>query len=290
MKGKIIKGVGGFYYVRADGRTLVCKARGLFRKMNVKPLIGDFVEVEEALSAEEESNIVSILPRKNCLVRPAVSNVDLVIAVQAVKSPDPQLYLLDEYLVTLEKQNIPAAVLFNKKDLDRDGALMHYEKIYRSAGYEVFAVSAKTGEGTEELKKLLRGKTAVLAGPSGAGKSTLTNLLCPGAGMETGALSRRISRGRQTTRHTELFWLGEDTFLLDTPGFTSVCVDADPDELRGLFPEILAREGKCRFNGCRHLSEPDCAVKEDVSRGAIAAERYESYQKLMKELLERRRY
>lgn len=291
MKGKIIKGVGGFYYVHTGGdRILTCRARGLFRKLGVKPLVGDWAEVEEAASADEESNVVRILPRKNALIRPAVSNVDLVLSVQAVRTPDPQLYLLDEYLVNMEKLDIPAAVLFNKADLDRDGALMHLMDIYRGAGYRVLSVSAKTGEGIEALKELIRGKTTVLAGPSGAGKSTLTNLLCPLASMETGELSRKIARGKQTTRHTELFPVEEDTYLLDTPGFTSVYVDADPDELRLLFPELRAREGKCRFTGCRHLSEPGCAVREDLAGGRIAPERYESYQKLMKELSERRKY
>lgn len=290
-RGKIIRGVGGFYYVHTGGGTiLTCRARGLFRKNGVKPLVGDWAEVEESAVPDGEANVVRIFPRKNALIRPAVSNVDLVIPVQAVRTPDPQLYLLDQYLVNMEKQDLPAALLFTKADLDRDGALAHLTAIYRSAGYRVLAVSAETGEGIDALRDLIRGKTAVLAGPSGAGKSTLTNLLCPLASMATGELSRKISRGKQTTRHAELFPVEEGTYLLDTPGFTSVFVDAEADELRLLFPEMREREGSCRFTGCRHLTEPGCAVKRDLAGGLIARERYESYQKLMKELSERRQY
>ena len=219
-----------------------------------------------------------------------MSTVDQALVVLSVRDPDPQLYLLDEYLVVMEKQGLPAAVLWSKTDLDDGTALEKYRRIYENAGYRVLSICTKDGEGLPELKDYLRGKTTVLAGPSGVGKSSLTNLLCPGAGMETGEISRKISRGKQTTRHTELFPMGEDSYLLDTPGFSSVYVDAEAKELRFLFPELLEREGKCRFTGCLHLKEPDCAVKEDVSRGVIAESRYESYRKLIMELSERRKY
>ncbi len=290
MTGKIIKGIAGFYVVESGGKTYMCKARGIFRKDGRKPLVGDLVRFSEAQTADSEANIEELLPRTSELIRPAVCNVDQTLVVLAVRTPDPQFLLLDEYLVTMERQNVPAAILFNKADLDRDGALERYQKIYRAAGFPVLTSSAVTGEGIPELREFLKGKTTVLAGPSGVGKSSLTNLICPQAGMETGEISRKISRGKQTTRHTELFPLGENTYLLDTPGFTSVYVDAEPDDLRFLFPEIGAMEGKCRFTGCRHLAEPDCAVKAAVADGTIPASRYESYQKLMKELSERRKY
>ena len=289
MRGKIIKGIAGFYLVDCGGEVLTCKARGLFRKQGEKPLVGDLAEVETAQTSESEANIVTLLPRKNRLIRPAVSNVDQALVVMAVRTPDPQFYLLDQYLVTMELQEIPAAILFTKEDLDR-GELADYRSRYETAGYPVFSVSAENGSGLEALRAYLAGKTTVLAGPSGAGKSTLTNLLCPTANMETGELSRKNLRGKQTTRHTELFCLGENSYLLDTPGFTAVEVWGDTEAFKQAFPEIRALEGQCRFTGCNHRAEPDCAVKAAVARGEIAASRYESYRKMAEESAERRKY
>ncbi|WP_308681141.1 ribosome small subunit-dependent GTPase A [Stomatobaculum longum] len=289
MRGKIIKGIAGFYLVDCGGEVLTCKARGLFRKRGEKPLVGDLAEVEAAQTSESEANIVTLLPRKNRLIRPAVSNVDQALVVMAVRTPDPQFYLLDQYLVTMELQEIPAAILFTKEDLDR-GELADYRSRYETAGYPVFSVSAENGSGLEALRAYLAGKTTVLAGPSGVGKSTLTNLLCPTANMETGELSRKNLRGKQTTRHTELFCLGENSYLLDTPGFTAVEVWGDTEAFKQAFPEIRALEGQCRFTGCNHRAEPDCAVKAAVARGEIAASRYESYRKMAEESAERRKY
>ena len=289
MQGKIIKGIAGFYLVDCGGEVLTCKARGLFRKQGEKPLVGDLAEVEAAQTSESEANIVTLLPRKNRLIRPAVSNVDQALVVMAVRTPDPQFYLLDQYLVTMELQEIPAAILFTKEDLDR-GELADYRSRYETAGYPVFSVSAENGSGLEALRAYLAGKTTVLAGPSGVGKSTLTNLLCPTANMETGELSRKNLRGKQTTRHTELFCLGENSYLLDTPGFTAVEVWGDTETFKQAFPEIRALEGQCRFTGCNHGAEPDCAVKAAVARGEIAASRYESYRKMAEESRERRKY
>ena len=289
MRGKIIKGIAGFYLVDCGGEVLTCKARGLFRKRGEKPLVGDLAEVEAAQTSESEANIVTLLPRKNRLIRPAVSNVDQALVVMAVRTPDPQFYLLDQYLVTMELQEIPAAILFTKEDLDR-GELADYRSRYETAGYPVFSVSAENGSGLEALRAYLAGKTTVLAGPSGVGKSTLTNLLCPAANMETGELSHKNLRGKQTTRHTELFCLGENSYLLDTPGFTAVEVWGDTEAFKQAFPEIRALEGQCRFTGCNHRAEPDCAVKAAVARGEIAASRYESYRKMAEESAERRKY
>ena len=289
MQGKIIKGIAGFYLVDCGGEVLTCKARGLFRKRGEKLLVGDLAEVEAAQTSESEANIVALLPRKNRLIRPAVSNVDQALVVMAVRTPDPQFYLLDQYLVTMELQEIPAAILFTKEDLDR-GELADYRSRYEAAGDPVFSVSAENGSGLEALRAHLAGKTTVLAGPSGVAKSTLTNLLCPAANMETGELSRKNLRGKQTTRHTELFCLGENSYLLDTPGFTAVEVWGDTEAFKQAFPEIRALEGQCRFTGCNHGAEPDCAVKAAVARGEIAASRYESYRKMAEESAERRKY
>ena len=238
---------------------------------------------------ERSGNLIRILRRKNQLLRPEVSNVDQALVVMAVRTPDPQFYLLDQYLVTMELQEIPAAILFTKEDLDR-GELADYRSRYEAAGYPVFSVSVENGSGIEALRAHLAGKTTVLAGPSGVGKSTLTNLLCPEAKMETGELSRKNLRGKQTTRHTELFCLGENSYLLDTPGFTAVEVWGDTEAFKQAFPEIRALEGQCRFTGCNHGAEPDCAVKAAVARGEIAASRYESYRKMAEESAERRKY
>lgn len=289
MRGKIIKGIAGFYLVDCDGEVLTCKARGLFRKQGEKPLVGDLAEVEAAQTSESEANIVALLPRRNRLIRPAVSNVDQALLVMAVRTPDPQFYLLDQYLVTMELQGIPAAILFTKEDLD-GGELADYRRRYETAGYPVFSVCAENGSGIEELRGFLAGKTTVLAGPSGVGKSTLTNLLCPEAKMETGELSRKNARGKQTTRHTELFCLGENSYLLDTPGFTALEVKTDEAGLKHAFPEFRSLEGQCRFTGCNHRAEPNCAVKAAVERGDIAESRYESYRKMAEEIAERRKY
>ncbi len=289
MRGKIIKGIAGFYLVDCGGEVLTCKARGLFRKRGEKPLVGDLAEVEAAQTSESEANIVALLPRRNRLIRPAVSNVDQALLVMAVKTPAPQFYLLDQYLVTMELQDLPAAILFTKEDLD-SGELADYRRCYEAAGYPVFSVSAETGSGIEALRGHLAGKTTVLAGPSGVGKSTLTNLLCPEAKMETGELSRKNARGKQTTRHTELFCLGENSYLLDTPGFTALEVKTDEAGLKQAFPEFRVLEGQCRFTGCNHRAEPDCAVKAAVERGDIAESRYESYRKMAEEIAERRKY
>lgn len=290
LKGRIIRGIAGFYYVESGGFVFACKARGLFRKDGLKPLPGDICMFTPPENDESEGNVTEILERNNVLIRPAVSNVDQAVLVHSIRSPEPRLYLIDEYLILMEQQGIPAMIVWNKADLDDGKRLEAYTDIYRRAGYEVLSVSAKTGDGVPELLERLKGKTTVLAGPSGVGKSTLTNLLCPGASMETGEISRRISRGKQTTRHTELFPLGNDSYLLDTPGFTSLYVEEEPDALRMHFPEFRESEGKCRFTGCRHLKEPDCDLKDRVKRREVPESRYESYKKLMEELMGRKRY
>jgi len=293
MNGIIIKGVGGFYEVESDGKIYTCRAKGIFRREKIKPLVGDRVSIECPENAENDSSITDIFPRKNELIRPAVSNVDLAMVVFSVRKPDPGLFLLDQYLITMMQRNVPAVIVWNKTDLTpaSGNILEEYEKIYRRAGYRALFTSTVNGEGIKELKNFIQGKTVVLAGPSGVGKSSLTNLLCPEASMVTGSISRKIERGKQTTRHSEFFCLGENTYLCDTPGFASVTPELfTADSLREFFPEILELEGKCRFTGCRHLSEPGCAVKKAVEEGTIPKSRYESYIRLLKENSERRRY
>lgn len=288
MTGKIIKGIGGFYYVEAEGKLYSCKAKGIFRNENIKPLIGDEVEISVIDEGKLEGNVDDILPRRNQLIRPALANIDMLLIVQAFAKPAPQLYLLDRYLVSIEGLDIPIGIVFNKADLEHKD----YDKIYSNAGYTIFSTSVKTGEGLEELREFINGKTIALAGPSGVGKSSITNYLCPRAEMETGVISRKIERGKHTTRHSELFSLGDNTFLCDTPGFTSVAFENIPsDRLRFYMPDIASFEGKCRFNGCLHLAEPECAVKNAILSGGLSESRYESYKKIHEEIYnQERRY
>lgn len=288
MTGKIIKGIGGFYYVKAEGRLYSCKAKGIFRNENIRPLIGDEVEISILDDDAAEGSIDDILPRRNQLLRPALANIDMILVVQACAKPAPQMYLLDRYLVSIGRLDIPVGIVFNKCDLRHEPVY----KIYSDAGYRTFTVSAKTGEGIEELSEFIKDKTIALAGPSGVGKSTITNYLCPQAEMQTGVISKKIERGKHTTRHSELFSLGDNTFLCDTPGFTSIAFeDIDSARLKYYFPELSALEGKCRFNGCLHLAEPECAVKEAIGSGSINFSRYESYKKIYNEIYtQERRY
>lgn len=292
MRGKIIKGIAGFYYVYAEDRvTYACKARGIFRKDSLKPLAGDDVEMTVTDPKDLEGNITVILPRKNALIRPAVANVDQALLFFAAREPDPNLQILDRFLVMMARQEIPVVICFNKADLASEAEKEHLQGIFRNTGYPVMAVSLHTKEGLSELQTLLKEKTTVVAGPSGAGKSSLTNLLQPEARMETGDVSKKLGRGRQTTRHAEIVPVDQDTYLVDTPGFTSLYItDLADTDLKNYYPEFAPYEGKCRFLGCRHLKEPECAVKEAVQEGAVSPERYENYKSLLQELAMQRRY
>jgi ribosome biogenesis GTPase / thiamine phosphate phosphatase len=290
MKGKIIKGIAGFYYVVCDEKIYSCKAKGIFRNRNIKPMIGDDVDFSITDDAALEGNIDEILPRRNSLVRPSVANVDLALMTMSCAHPAPQLYLLDKYLISMDMQELPVAVVFTKCELTDDGGAS-FKKIYDNAGFRTFCISADTGAGLPELLEYIDGKTSVLAGPSGVGKSTLTNGICPDAAMETNDISRKIERGRHTTRHCELFVVNDHTFICDTPGFTSVLVESLlPDQLKLYMPDLAKYEGCCRFDNCVHIKEPGCRVKEDVERGVIEKTRYESYKKIYSELSDIKRY
>ena len=294
MTGKIIKGIAGFYYVRvAESAVYSCKAKGIFRKAGIKPLVGDDAEIEITHEADKEGNIIRILPRRNELFRPAAANIDQALLVFALEDPKPNEGVLDRFLLQLERQKIPSILCFNKQDLDSDGDAAYWEEIYRPAGYPVVVCSVKTGEGIETVRELLAGKTTAVAGPSGVGKSSLINLLAPDANMETGQTSKKLGRGKHTTRHSELFGAGDNTYILDTPGFTSFeNAGIEKEDLETLFPEFLTHREQCRFVGCAHVNEPDCAVKEAVEKGQIHPERYRSYVQLYEELkeAEKRRY
>lgn len=292
MKGKIVKGIAGFYYVDVVGSGVYeCKAKGVFRKEKRKPLVGDNVEIEVLDEKDREGNITKILPRKNELIRPAAANVDQALVVFAVAKPDPHFHLLDRFLVMMEKAEIPVVLCFNKEDLGTEEQIQNLQEIYRDCGCRLVFSSAREEKNIAGIRKLLEGKTTVIAGPSGVGKSSLINRLTPEANMETGAISKKIERGRHTTRHAELFSLGDHSYIMDTPGFSSLYVtDIEKEELKYYFPEFAPYEGRCRFQGCDHIHEPDCAVKQAAEEGKIHPSRYQNYVAFYEELKGQRRY
>lgn len=296
MTGKIIKGVGGFYYVHLhDNFIYECKAKGIFRNQNIKPMVGDNVEIDIISETDKTGNIISIHERSNSLIRPAVSNISQAIIIFALSNPKPNYNLLDRFLIMMNKRQIKTIICFNKSDLVSDEDAYSIKDIYKSCGYEVIITSTVDDDlkknGISELKAMLTGKTSVLAGPSGVGKSSIVNAVCPDLLVKTGSISEKIKRGKHTTRHTELMYIENDTYILDTPGFGSLYIeDMEPEDLRFYYNEFEAYEGKCRFNGCVHINEPDCRVKEALEHGKISYLRYNNYKQLYEELKEKRKW
>lgn len=292
MKGKIVKGIAGFYYVHTpENEIYECKAKGIFRKEKQKPLVGDLVEIDLLSREEKTGNLIRILPRKNELIRPAVANIDQALVIFAAASPKPNFYLLDKFLVSMGCQQIDTVICFNKQDLAGPGELASLKQRYGACGCPLLFTSVKHSRGIEELKEMLAGKTTTVAGPSGVGKSSLINLLQSQVLMETGAISSKIDRGKHTTRHSQLICLAEDAYIMDTPGFSSLYVEQmAPEALKGYFPEFEGYEDQCRFLGCSHTHEPDCGVKEALARGEISEGRYQNYVQIYNELKEIKRY
>lgn len=292
MQGKIIRGVGGFYYVQTEALgVLECKAKGIFRNLQVKPLVGDDVEVDVLSREEKLGNIRGISPRKNQLLRPAVANVDQAVVIFASSYPKPNLNLLDRFLLMMKTQEVPTCICFSKTDESQKGFLEELSQNYAESGHEIFFTSIVSGEGVADFRRCLLGRTSVLAGPSGVGKSSMMNAIFPGAEMPTGEISQKIKRGKHTTRHSELFFLGEDTYVMDTPGFTSLRLpDMEKEELREYYQEFARYQDECRFQGCVHVSEPDCRVKRALEQGEIPQGRYGNYRQFYEELRERKKY
>ena len=292
MQGKIIRGIAGFYYVHVpEMGILECKAKGIFRKNKLKPLVGDLVEVSVLDEENKKGNIDEVLERKNELIRPAVANIDQALVIFAIKKPEPNLNLLDRFLIMMQQKEIPCILVFNKSDLATEEERQALRDIYAGSGCEILFVSAKQDQGIEEVRNVLKGKTSTVAGPSGVGKSSLINKLQSDVNMETGSISEKIERGKHTTRHTEFIPMGEDTFIMDTPGFSSLAVfDMEKEELEQFYPEFDEYRDTCRFNGCSHTHEPGCGVKEAIEEGKISKERYENYKLIYDELKNRKKY
>ena len=276
--GRIIRSLSGFYDVQTPEEVVTCRGRGILRKGGQSPLTGDMVEI----TVEQGKGMIEkILPRKNRFVRPAVANVDALVVFAANANPVTEPFLIDRVAAIAQDQGVPVYLCVNKCDLDPAVDLL---RIYRNAGFPVIRASAETGEGVEQLRQLLRGKLTAFTGNTGVGKSSMLNALCPALSLATGQVSEKLGRGRHTTRHVELFCLEEDTFVADTPGFSSFDTEQMDvllkENLQYTFPDFAACLGKCRFQDCSHRAEPDCAVRAAVEAGQIEQTRYESYLRL----------
>ena len=286
MTGIIVKGIAGFYYVKVDDGTVYqCKARGIFKKDGITPMVGDRVEIE--VQPDGDAVVDSIYPRKNEFIRPPISNVDAFIIVMAAKNPDPNPTVIDKFLVMAEKSHTDIVLCVNKADLASREELDAIASVYEGV-YPIHFISAAEGEGIAELAEAIGTKTCALAGPSGVGKSTILNALHDSELMETGDVSEKTGRGRHTTRHAEIFDMPGGGMIFDTPGFTSFEVlEATEEELQFLYPEFAKFIGKCKYDNCRHLREPGCSVREAVASGEIHKERYRAYATQLLEIREK---
>lgn len=292
MEGKIIKGIAGFYYCYVEGQGIYeCKAKGVFRNQDIKPLVGDNVIIEVLNEDQKKGNIIEVLDRQNTLTRPNVANVDQAIIIFSAAHPDPNFDLLDRFLIMMLQQNLETIICINKIDLVGKAEIERFADPYLKANYKVITTSSMTKEGFNDLVNLLENKTSVLAGPSGVGKSSIINIIAPDADMEIGDISRKLKRGKHTTRHSEIFRVKNNAYIIDTPGFSALEVsDIDKYELQDYFLEFEDYKNQCRFVGCLHISEPNCAVKEALQDNKVSNIRYESYKSLIEIVESQKKY
>jgi ribosome biogenesis GTPase / thiamine phosphate phosphatase len=299
-EGLIIKALSGYYYVLPDqeSQTVQCRARGVFKKRGISPLVGDRVVFEH--SENGEGTVAEVLPRTSELIRPPVANVDLAVLVFSVSEPSLNLQLLDKFLVHTEKAGLDSIICFTKHDLLRedssaseeqyDSMLSDIVNTYESIGYPVIVTSSFTGAGVERVKDYLAGRIGVFAGQSGVGKSSLLNAIVPGLSLETNEISMKLGRGKHTTRHVELIRLENGGIVADTPGFSQLdFLELEPEELGGCYPEFAPLAERCKFRGCLHLKEPDCRVRSAAESGEIAGFRYEHYVSFITEMKDKKR-
>ena len=292
IEGRIIKGIGGFYYVDTDNGLYECRARGIFRKNKITPLVGDFVKISVVDEENKKGVVEEIAQRETELVRPPIANVNKALIVFAVKNPTPHLSLLDRFIVLAERENLEIVIILTKIDLDDDNTFEKIKNIYEPCGYKVIGVSNLENKNIDKVKEELKDNTVVFAGPSGVGKSSLLNQIDSNFQLKTGDVSDKIKRGKHTTRHAELFELKFGGMVADTPGFSSLTLDDIEDiDLKDYFIEFEDYDD-CKFGSrCIHQNEPNCAVKEAVENGEIPKERYESYIQLLNEIRQgKRRY
>ena len=291
MQGRIIKGIAGFYYVHVPEQGILeCKAKGILRKNKLKPLVGDFVELT-ALEEAGKGNILQVLERRNELIRPAVANIDQALVIFSVTKPEPNFNLLDRFLIMMEQKGLECILVFNKCDIADGDLLKKIERIYAPCGYEVIFVSAISGMGISSLEERLQGKVSAVSGPSGVGKSSIINRLQNKVSMETGEISEKIQRGKHTTRHSELILINEESFILDTPGFSSLSVfDCEKEELEYYYPEFALYREQCKFSPCSHTHEPECGIKTALQEGKISEVRYQNYLQIYQEMKDKRKY
>lgn len=289
LEGVILKGIGGFYYIDTETGVYECRARGIFRKEGIRPTVGDAVRISVLDEENKKGSLDEILPRRNELIRPRVSNVDQAVIVFAAKSPNMNLDLLDRFLLLAEEQELDIVIVINKIDKDKKERYLEAAELYRKVGYPVICTSAEKGMGIAELRNALENKISVFAGPSGVGKSSLINAAFPGLELNTGEISEKIQRGKHTTRHAELIQISEKSYIVDSPGFTSLFLNHIPSErLQYYFREFEPFVHKCYYNGCIHINEPDCAVKAEIG-GSIAQMRYDRYVTIYSERKEEER-
>jgi len=291
IEGIIVKGIGGFYYVKTELGVIECRARGIFREKNITPIVGDRVLIR--LNNEDNRGYVEeIFERKTHLIRPPVANVTQSIIVMSIKEPTINFRLLDRFLVMGEYKRLNICICINKVDLAGEDEINSILDIYEKAGYKVLKTSTKTTEGIDELKSVLNNQITVFAGPSGVGKSSLLNKINPNLKLKSGEVSKKANRGKHTTRHVELFELNPNSFVLDTPGFSSLSLDfiESPEELSDYFREFKEYKYECKFSSCLHYKEPDCEIRKQVQMGNISSQRYNTYLQLLEEIMNTRRF